>query len=147
MGGLSFYVDSCIYLNWWKKELGSIFKKPFWKTARKFFEKVEQNKGKVYYSGFILKELYYKLTKEEFIKKKNFIESSPNYFRITLNQNEYEYARKIERKLNFAISFYDIIHMTLTKKTNSILITRDKELLKSAKKFGVIARKPEEIIH
>jgi len=36
--------------------------------------------------------------------------------------------------------------MLLTKKTNSILITRDRKLLKLAKKYKINAKKPEEIL-
>ena len=58
---------------------------------------------------------------------------------------EYESAREIESELNYVISLYDILHMLLARKTNSILITRDKILLEIAKKYSVIAKRPEEI--
>ncbi len=141
----SFYIDSCIYLNLWQKEKGNIFGKPFWFIAKEFFEYADNTNSKIYYSGFILKELYYKLTKNEFLKKINLIESLPNFSKVTLNKNEYENARKIEKRVNFAVSFFDIIHLILARKTNSLLITRDKKLIKIAKRFGVTAKKPEEI--
>ena len=143
----NFYVDTCIYLNLWQKEKGIIFGKPFWLIAKEFFEYAENQDSVIYYSGFTLKELYYKLTKNEFIKKKNFIESSPNFFKIALSKNEYERTGEIKIKLNSALSFFDITHLILARKTNSLFITRDKELLKIARRFGVIAKKPEEIIH
>ena len=72
-------------------------------------------------------------------------EVSPNFKKIKLTTNEYELARKIEFK-NKNLGFYDILHMLLTKKTNSILITRDRKLLKLAKKYKINAKKPEEIL-
>jgi predicted nucleic acid-binding protein len=142
----SYYVDACIYLNWWKQESGALFREPFWKSAKKFFENVDKNQDTIYYSGFLLKELSYKLTESEFIKKLEFIESSPNFLKINLNGDEYEMAQKIKRDIDFEISFFDVIHLILAKKTNSTLVTRDKKLLKIARKFRVMAKKPEKII-
>jgi len=52
----SYYVDSCIYLNLWKKEVdkqGNLL----WKFAEEFFEKLEDEETVIYYSGYLLKEL------------------------------------------------------------------------------------------
>ena len=143
----NFYIDTCIYLNLWKKEKGVIFGKPLWLISKEFFELMINNNYKVYYSGFILKELYHKLDEEEFNKKRVFIESTNNFIKIDLTNEEYKQAKLIERKVNFAISFFDIIHLILAKKSNSMLITRDKELLKIAKRLGAVAKKPEEVIN
>ena len=51
-----FYVDSCIYINLWQKEGNKRFGKPYWKIAKEFFEKYNNN-SMFYYSGFLLKEL------------------------------------------------------------------------------------------
>lgn len=141
-----FYVDSCIYLNLWQKERGKKLKIPYWKLAKLFFEKIEEEESIIYYSGFLLKELKFILTEEEFNQKRKLFESSPNFQRIKLSQNEFNLARAIEKESNFKISFFDIIHMLLARKTNSVLITRDKKLLKIAKRYSVIAKKPEEIL-
>lgn len=140
----SYYVDSCVYLNLWQKEK-SKFGRPLWKFAKNFFEKIEQKEYLIYYSGFLLKELSFILTENEFAQKRLMFEASPNFKKVKLTSNEYELARKIESK-NKDIGFYDILHMLLTRKTNSILITRDKELLKLAKKYRINAKKPEEIL-
>lgn len=141
----SFYVDSCIYLNLWQKEVESFVKKPLWKIAKNFFEKIEKQNLTIYYSGFLLKELKFILTEEEFKKKKKLFESSPNFKRIFLSEKEFNLAQKIEKKLNYEISFYDILHMLLAKKTNYILITRDKKLLKYSKKYLIKLKKPEKL--
>ena len=140
----SYYVDSCVYLNLWQKEVNK-FGRPLWKLAKKFFERVEQEKSLIYYSGFLLKELSFILTEKEFAQKRLMFEGSSNFKKIKLTLNEYELARKIESK-NKDAGFYDIIHMLLTKKTNSILITRDKELLKLAKKYKINAKRSGEIL-
>ena len=39
-----------------------------------------------------------------------------------------------------------IIHFLLARKTNSILITRDKKLIEIAEEYSVVVKKPEEIL-
>jgi len=135
----SFYIDTCIYLNLWQKERG-------WRLTKRFFEKLGEINTIIYYSGSILRELKFILFNEEFNKRKILFEIHPNFKEVKLSQDEFYLARKIEYKTNFKISFYDIFHLILTKKTNSILITRDKKLLKIAKRYSVIAKKPEDIL-
>jgi len=140
-----YYVDSCIYLNLWKKESeesGNLL----WKSAKDFFEKAENENSVIYYSGFLLKELMFVLDEREFIDKLELFNYSPNFKRISLTKEEYEEAQKLKNSINSDISLFDIIHTFLAKKTNSILITRDKELLKFAKNINVEAKKPEELL-
>ncbi len=139
----SYYVDSCIYLNLWKKEIDN--QNPLWKFAKEFFDKVENENSIIYYSGFLLKELMFILTTEEYLDKRELFESSPNFKKVTLSKEELNLASKIKTKSN-EISFYDIIHMLLAKQTNSILITRDKLLMQLAKKHSIITMKPEDIL-
>ena len=116
------YVDTCIYLNLWQKEVEKKTGVKLWKLAQRFFEKTEEDGFTIYYSGFILKELNYILTREEFYKKKLMFEYSPNFSRLILSKEEFEEAQKIERETESEISFFDIIHILLTRKSNSILI-------------------------
>jgi predicted nucleic acid-binding protein len=141
----SYYIDSCIYLNLWRKENSDYFKKPFWLFAKRLFEKLEYQNSVIYYSGFILKELSFILTQEEFSQKRILFENSPNFKKVLLSEEELNEARDIEDKTRREISFYDIIHMILARKTNSILITRDKKLLKIAKRYNILAKLPEEL--
>ncbi|MBC8500422.1 MAG: hypothetical protein ISS25_03635 [Nanoarchaeota archaeon] len=139
---MNFYVDTCIYLNLWKKETRQ--GKPFWKYANDFFEKVKVSKNIVYYSGFVLKELTYKLTEEEF-KEKTRLFRSKNYKRIFPSDKDLKLASKIESMTKFEISYYDILHFILSKNTNAILVTRDKKLIRFARKNFVNAKRPEEL--
>jgi len=43
------------------------------------------------------------------------------------------------------LSFYDVIHLLLAKKTNSVLVTGDKLLIQLSKDYSVEAKKPEEL--
>ncbi len=139
----SYYVDSCIYLNLWQKE--EVNNKKLWKYAKEFFVLVSDNEEVIYYSGFLLKELMFILTIEEYLQKTELFNSQSNFKKIYLSENEFKLAKEI-KKLNSKISLYDIIHMILTKKTNSILVTRDRDLILLAKYYRVSVRKPEEII-
>jgi len=97
-----------------------------------------------FYSGFVLKELEYSLNEIEFNKKRKMFDSTPNFNKILASPHDFEKARKIESELRYEISFFDIFHMLLSEKTNSILITRDRKLLDVAKKFKIEAKKPED---
>ena len=139
-----YYIDTCIYLNLWQKEEINGIK--LWKYAKNFLERIDKKSGMVYYSGFIFKELMHILAKEEFQKKKILFESSPNFKKVILSEREFQIARQIEKETKSSVSFFDIIHMLLAKKTNSILITRDNKLIQISKKYGVEVKKPEELL-
>lgn len=142
----SFYIDSCIYLNLWQKEVDDKTNMPLWKFAKEFFEKIENENSIIYYSGFLLKEMKFILTEEEFNQKRELFESSLNFKRVKLTEEEYELARKIESETKHEMSFYDIIHLLLARKTNSVLVTRDNKLLEIAENYSVVAKKPEELL-
>ncbi len=139
----SYYVDSCIYLNLWQEEVGENGS-PFWEYAKKFFEKAEENHSVIYYSGFLLKELMFILDMDEYLQKRDLFEDSFIFKKVVLSKEEFQLA-VLTKKQNMEISLYDIIHIILAKKTNSILITRDRLLMQLAEKFSVIAKKPEEL--
>ena len=115
-----------------------------WEFAKQFFEKIESEGSIVYYSGFLLKELMFLLSTEEYLQKRELFDSSPNFKKEILSREEYELAKKISKE-NKEISFYDVIHMLLAKKTNAVLVTRDKLLIQLARNYSVIAKKPEEL--
>lgn len=141
-----FYVDSCIYLNLWQEEVNKKRDIAYWKFAKDFFEKYDKESDVFYYSGFILKELRFILTKEEYAQKRILFYKSPNFKRIKISPEEYAKARKIESDLKYQIGFFDIIHMLLAMKTQSVLVTRDRELLRAAKKYKIVAKKPEQLL-
>jgi predicted nucleic acid-binding protein len=141
-----YYVDTCIYLNLWKKEGDSRFGKPYWRIAEEFFEKLKKENCTIYYSGFILKELMFKLSPRIFRKKMMIFDFNKNFIKINASSADFEAARKIENKTDYKISFYDIIYMVLSRKHHSILITRDKNLLDVCAKYSVLAKKPEDLL-
>ena len=122
-------------MNLWQREV--VKKLELWKLA----------KGEnIYYSGFILKELKYILSEEEFNQKRELFNSNKIFIRETLTKEEYEFGRKLELDLKNKLSFFDILHFLLARKTNSILITRDNKLIEISNELGVEAKKPEEVL-
>lgn len=141
---MSYFVDTCVYLNIWQKEVVNGIE--LWRLAKEFFDKIEEREDAIFYSGFVLKELRDILTEQEYNQKRELFNSNPCFTKEILTSEEYEEARKIERELNEEIGFYDIMHILISRKTNSILITRDKKLIEVSNRFGVKAKKPEEIL-
>ena len=140
-----FYVDSCIYLNLWNKEGSSKFGKPYWQIAQEFFDKFNHKNSIFYYSGFIIKELKFKMAPNDFQSRIKLFDKK-KFRSIFVPTNLLPIARKIESETYFAISFYDILHLLLAKKSNSILVTRDKKLLEAAKKYSAKFGRPEDFL-
>lgn len=141
----SYYIDSCIYLNLWKKEVDEK-EAPLWRFVKDFLQRIENEGSIIYYSGYLLKELSFILDKETFNQKLKMFNYYSGFIRVNLSLEEFNEARRIESETNHEISFYDIIHMLSAKKTNSILITRDKKLIKICKKYNIPAKLPEELL-
>jgi predicted nucleic acid-binding protein len=142
----SFYADTCIYLNLWKKEVDENGK-PLWLFAKKFFELADLEGFRIFYSGFILKEMLFLLSSGEYLEKRAFIEENRIFERASLNEEEYKKAIELKNKTPTNCSLFDIIHLLLAKKTNSILVTQDRELLDLADYYTLIAKTPQEIIN
>jgi len=142
----NYYVDTCVYMNLWKKEVDEN-KKPLWLLAKEFFELAESRGSTIFYSGFVLKELLFLISTDDYLKKREFFEDNKLFKKVILNEEEYKKAQHIKNKNQDNCSLFYIIHIILSKKTDSILVTQDKELMTLAKIFGVIAKTPQEIIN
>jgi len=140
-----FYVDACIWLNLFKKEGDPTKGVPYWEIARDFIKYVKVFKGSIFVSSAVLKELTFKL-RDKFSLAKEFFDRN-KYIKLIKNASEdYDFARKLESNLKYELSFFDCIHISIAKRLNLNLVTRDKGLLKIAKKY-VTVNKPEELIN
>ena len=142
----NFYVDTCVYFNLWKKEVDEKGA-PLWLFAKNFFEFAELNNAKIFYSGFILKELLFLLSMEDYLEKRSFLEENNMFEKALLTEKEYQKAINLKNKTNTGCSLFDIIHVIIADKTKSILITQDKELLDLADYYKVAAKTPQEVIN
>lgn len=139
-----YYIDTCIWLNLFKKEGDAAKGVPYWKIAKDFIEKVETSNGLILVSAVVLKELSFKLGRKYDLVNAFFDES--HYIKlIKIIPEDYSFARKLESESKYEISFYDFLHIAITKRLGTMLITRDGLLLKIANKY-VSAKKPEELI-
>jgi len=141
---MNYYVDTCIYVNLFNKEVAENGFS-YWEIARKFFDKISRDGDLIYYSGYLLKELSYVLGDELFIENISTFLHSGNFIKAKLTNQEYIESKWIH-KVNKNIGFFDVTHMLLAKKTKTILVTRDKELLELCKKYNVQTKTPEEVL-
>ncbi len=138
-----YYVESCIWLNLFKKEGDPTKGIPYWKSAKDFIEQVEDKNGKIIVSTIVLKELYF-TAKEKFNRIQKFFRESEYIEIVKTTPEDYELARKWEHE-HKSLSFYDYIHVAIAKRLNIPLITRDEELIEFAKSH-IEVFKPEELI-
>jgi len=140
-----FYVDSCIWLNLWKKEGDATKGIPYWKIAKDFIERIMFSEHEeIIYSGFILKELKYKLDEDTFNEKLLFFQNEEKIRFVKATEDDYSFARKLESESQYEISFFDCLHIAVCKRLNLMLVTRDDDLIEFARKY-IEAEKPEKI--
>jgi predicted nucleic acid-binding protein len=140
---MAVYVDTCVYLNLWKRERG-YFGRPHWRIAKEFFDHMYASGNVVVYSGMVLKELKHKAPQLYEQKRETF--NDPSHFnRIIVMDSHYERARLLESESRFSISFFDCMHIVLAKASDAVLVTRDRKLLAFAKGRCVAVR-PEELL-
>ncbi|MDD4983478.1 MAG: PIN domain-containing protein [Candidatus ainarchaeum sp.] len=139
-----YYVDSCIWLNLFKMEIGSNSIVPSWKIAKDFFEKIIFSEDKIYYSGFVIKELSGKLDADQLQDKIKYIRSEKNFVYIKATEEDYAFARNLEQEFGFKISFFDCMHIAICKRNNFVLVTRDKLLIGLSGQY-IPVMKPEEL--
>lgn len=132
-----YYVDSCIWLNLLNKEQEKVQGLPIWKITKLFLEQHQKN---IVFTKCVRKEILDKSKqKENAIFLDRFQEEK-------INEEEMSLARQIESKEQYALSFFDCIHLAVCINKNYILITRDQELLDRGKQYITI-RKPEDILY
>lgn len=135
-----YYVDSCIWLNLFKKEGDSTKGTPYWQLAKSFLEKDNE----IIVSTIVLKELLYKL-ENKFDEVKQFFQKTDFIKIIKTTSEDYDLARKYENEEELKISFYDYLHVAIARRLNIPLITRDKDLINFANKHIEVYR-PEDLL-
>ena len=142
----SFYLDSCIWLNLFKKEGNATKGVPYWEIAKEFIEKVMFSKNEeIIYSGLILREIKFKIGNEDRLKEKLLFLKEEDKFRfVEVTEEDYSFARKLESELKYELSFYDCLHIAICKRLNFILVTRDKDLIRIARRY-ILVEKPENL--
>ncbi|MFH0797947.1 MAG: PIN domain-containing protein [Candidatus Woesearchaeota archaeon] len=141
-----YYIDTCIWLNLLKKEGDDTKGIPYWKIAEAFIDYAMFTDDRyIAYSGIMLRELESKLSKQKFQDVLSMLKGEEKFRFVSVTEEDYEFAREIESKSSYGLSFYDCLHVAVCRRLNLILITRDNLLIKSARGF-IEAKKPEDEI-
>lgn len=141
---VGYYLDSCIWLNLFKKRGDSSKGIPYWEIALDFIENVEDQKEEIYVSTIVLKELLHILRNKFEIVMSYFKQT--DFIKIIKTKNEdYVLARKYETEDNSYLSFYDYLHVVIARRLKCDFVTRDKDLINFAKD-KIKTNKPEELI-
>ena len=141
MAQKTYYVDSCIWINLFKKEGDETKGVPYWKLAKDFIE----DENNIIVSTIVIKELSFKI-EEKLNYVMRFFKDNESIKMIKTVPEDYDLARKFEDEEEVKISFYDYLHVAISKRLNIPLITRDKDLIAFAKKHIEVYR-PEELIN
>ena len=134
-----YYIDSCIWLNLFKREGDPAKGKPYWKIAEEFVE----DQHEIFFSQFILREIENKISRGLFEESVKAVNDRGKL--LYANNRIFTLARKLESESRYRIAFCDCIHIAMCKYYNLILITRDRELIDFAKNYIQVSR-PEELI-
>ena len=143
MGEKEYYLDSCIWLNLFKKEGDAEKGIPYWKLAKDFIEQVEENNGKIIVSTIVLKEIYF-VAKEKFEAIREFFRRADFITIVKTAPEDYNLAREWEKK-HRELSFYDYLQAAIAKRLNATLVTRDQGLISFAED-NIEASKPEDLL-
>ncbi len=140
---MKYYVDTCIWLNLFKKEeRGGV---QYWRFVHDFLEKIVFSEtDHVVYSGIVLRELQI-LLGSAYDEKRKWFENETKFVKVDVLQADKEQARKWESAYFFEISFYDLLHLAVCKRLDLHLVTRDNYLTNIARENKVLVSKPEEL--
>ena len=142
---MKFYVDTCIWLNLFKKEENFSKGQPYWKIAEEFIKKVIFSEHEIVYSGFVLKEIKHRLNYELFKEVHKLLKKEPKFCFVKALEEDYLFARKLELAFNFEIGFFDCQHIAICKRLGCILVTRDNKLIACARRH-INVEKPEKLL-
>ncbi len=145
MEAVKVYVDSNIFLNVWFEEMLKF--SPAFYYSRKILEAVLECKFRLVVSDFTVKELSKKtsLPKETIIGE--YLKPYEMVGKLTIietTKDDIREANGISRRYRLHAS--DALHALVAKREGCVLVTRDEELRATAKRIGLRAVLPEEII-
>ena len=133
---IRYYVDTCIWLNLFREEHAPNGV-PLWLFTEEFIIRAKQEGWEILISSVVLGELSRRLDLElvhESFQAFTFVET---------RREDYALASSIEA--SHFIGMNDCLHLAISKRMDAVLVTRDKNLLRVAKRF-VKAKKPEDLL-
>ncbi|MBU2637410.1 MAG: PIN domain-containing protein [Nanoarchaeota archaeon] len=140
-----YYLDTSVWINLFKKEESGKIK--FWLLAEAFVNAAANvSNVKVIISPIVMKELTYNLDQKLFALSKKAFNGNKSIIFVRTKEVDYEFARKLEYAENYALSFFDCLHIAISKRMGAALVSRDYLQIQIAGKH-LIAGKPEDLIH
>lgn len=145
MDVLKVYIDSNIFLNVWFEEMLRF--SPAFYYSRKILDAILECKFQLVISDLTVKELSRKtnLSKEviiqEYLKPYEMVDK---LVIIETTEDTIKEANTLSRR--YKLHAADALHVLIAGKKECILVTRDKELKSAARRIGVKAVLPEEIV-
>lgn len=80
-----------------------------------------------------------------FKEKLLFLGEETKFRFIEINEEDYSFARKLESELEYALSFYDCLHIAVCRRLGLTLVTRDNDLIRFARRY-ILTEKPENLL-
>ncbi len=141
-----YYVDSCIWLNLFKREGDASKGIPYWKITKLFLRRIRSCKdAQAVYTAVVLKEIERVIDNPEVFKERlRFIKEEKKFMYVECLKEDYDVARKLESESGFRISFTDCINIAVCKRLGAVLVTRDNLLIEFARKY-IKVDKPEHL--
>jgi len=142
---LKIYVDSNIFLNVWFEEMLRF--SPAFYHSRKLLDAILECKFRLVISDLTVKELSRKTNLSKEIIMKEYLRPYDMVEKLTVIETTKDMIREagsISRKYRLHAS--DALHALVAKNEGCILVTRDKELRATARRIGLRAVLPEELI-
>ncbi len=132
-----FYLDTNIWLDYFENRSDGL--RPLGEFAYQFLKNCVKFHCEIHYSDFTLYELNNKLSENKFLESIEFIKENIIFIKST--KEDWIESQKLSKEINLHSA--DALHLTLAKKNNCILITRDKHF----ESIDLIEiKKPEEVI-
>ena len=142
---MKIYVDSNIFLNVWFEEMLRF--SPAFYHSRKLLDAILECKFRLVISDLTVKELSRKTNLSKEIIMKEYLRPYDMVEKLTVIETTKDMIREagsISRKYRLHAS--DALHALVAKNEGCILVTRDKELRATARRIGLRAVLPEELI-
>lgn len=143
---IKYYLDACIWLNMLKKEGDPSKGLPYWQITIDFTDKTTNSSyEEIIYSAPVMRKVKYKLKNDiVFRRMERLVKINPTFRFVDLTKEDKEFARTLESRSGYEISFFDCLHMAICKRLDAVFVTRDKKLIKFARTY-ITADKPEDI--
>jgi predicted nucleic acid-binding protein len=130
---MRYYIDTCIFLNIWKKEVGPDSETPLYETSETFLRHALEHHT-VLISTVTLQELAGNLAPTEFNLLSDSLLNRTQV--IEIDEHAVEKALSVKH-------YADTLHLLLARQHNAVLVTRDKRLIQRAYALFVPVHMPQ----